>query len=147
MRYVLAATAVGMSRFFKRTPFRPAAGAGATSTDTVAQRARPVAINKAYMISSSHGVRDIILEKMARFHNTDAFCAPFVAHMKKIRKDALDGYSELEFVLVEYDVRLVFRTPQMEKNEMTYRLPDLTMEPDHRLQDKRGVLQWILGSV
>ena len=63
----------------------------------------------------------------------EPFVAPFLAHLKKITVDAFDPYSELEFVLEEFNVRLTFQTIRKKDDVMTYTLPDCGLEPDPRL--------------
>jgi len=103
-------------------------------------------LNKPYRLGPSRDVRDAIIDLVLHLHSSEPFCAPFVAHLRKLGRRALDGYSELEFVLEEYRVRLVFRTSQMETNEMTYTLSDLRLEPDPQLLAPPSLLGWLLGS-
>lgn len=98
-----------------------------------------------YELGPSRDVRNSIIALVRRLHSHDSFCAPFVAHLQKIGRHRLDGFSELEFLLKEHRVRLVFRTSQMEVNEMTYTLPNLRLPPDARLQEKPGMVARLLG--
>ena len=82
--------------------------------------------------------RDAIIDLIRLNHKDDTFTTPFVAHLMKIGKKSLDEYSELEFLLKEYGQRLVFTSSRMEKNEMTYTIPDLSLEPDVRLAARKG---------
>jgi hypothetical protein len=81
--------------------------------------------------------RDAIIDLIRLHHTDDAFYKPFVAHLMKIGKKSLDEYSEVEFLIKEYGQRLVFTSSRMEKNEMTYTIPDLSLEPDVRLAARR----------
>ena len=90
------------------------------------------------------GVRDRIVGHVRRTYGDEPWAAPFLGHLAKIGRHAFDAYSELEFVLEEYPVRLVFKTVLDVDNVMTYRLPDRSLEPDERLARKRGVFGWLL---
>lgn len=90
------------------------------------------------------GVRDRIVEHVRRTYGDEPWAAPFLAHLAKIGRYAFDPYSELEFILEEYPVRLVFLSTLDVENVMTYRLPDMSLEPDARLARRRGVLGWLL---
>lgn len=90
------------------------------------------------------GVRDRIIGHVRRTYGDEPWAAPFLGHMNKIGRYAFDTYSELEFVLEEYPVRLVFKATLDVDNVMTYRLPDMSLEPDARLARKRGVFGWLL---
>ena len=80
-----------------------------------------------------HDVRDCIIDTVLRNHSDQPFSAPFVAHLRKIGRDKLDIYSEIEFAITEYNVNLLFKTRRDVTEEMTYTLPDLSLEPDARL--------------
>jgi hypothetical protein len=90
------------------------------------------------------GVRDRIVDHVRRTYGDEPWAAPFIGHMAKIGRYAFDAYSEMEFVLEEYPVRLVFKTVIDAENVMSYRLPDMSLEPDVRLARRRGVLGWLL---
>ncbi len=132
-----------MSRLFSRKPSRRVIGGD--GGDGAFSHTKSVALNKTYRLGPSRDVRDAIIDLVLHLHSADPFCEPFVAHLQKIGRRALDGYSELEFVLEEYQVRLVFRTSQMETNEMTYTLPELRLDPDPRLREGPSLLGWLLG--
>ena len=134
-----------MSQLFRRKTSRQLIGGDGSGADDRFGHTKSVALNKTYTLGPSRGVRDAIVELVLHLHSADPFCRPFVTHLQKLGRRALDGYSELEFVLEEYRVRLVFRTSQMEVNEMTYRLPDLRLDPDPRLQGAPSLLGWLLG--
>jgi len=129
-----------MTHLFNRKSVRQAFGC-----DDGFSHVCSVALNKKYLLGPSRGVRNAIIDLVRHLHGDDPFCAPFVAHLQKIGRRALDGYSELEFVLEKYRVRLVFQTSQMEVNEMTYTLPDLRLDPDPRLQEEPSLLGWLFG--
>ncbi len=60
----------------------------------------------------------------------------FICHLKKIGADKLDNYSEIEFKLTQFGARLVFKAwlpLGKEPEEMTYTLPDLTLDLDERI--------------
>ncbi len=90
------------------------------------------------------GVRDRVIDHVRRTYGDEPWAAPFLGHMAKIGRFAFDSYSELEFVLEEYPVRLVFKTIAEAEHVMTYRLPDMSLEPDARLARRRGVMGWLL---
>lgn len=79
------------------------------------------------------GVRDAIIRIVERDYAEEAFTSAFVNHLKKIGSDKFDQYSEIEFKLPEFSTRLVFQTRRNEVDEMTYTLPDCTLDPDPRL--------------
>jgi hypothetical protein len=85
------------------------------------------------------GVRDAVIHTIQHAFAEEPFTAPFVAHLKKIAVDAFDPYSELEFVLEEFNVRLIFQTIRRREDVMTYTLPDLSLEPDPRLASNVGM--------
>jgi hypothetical protein len=64
------------------------------------------------------------------------FTAPFIKHLSKFGKKSLDEFSELEFMLSDHGVRLVFKTTRFEKNEMTYTVANLAQAPDPALSAK-----------
>jgi hypothetical protein len=132
-----------MSRLFSRKPSRRVIGGD--GGDGAFSHTKSVALNKTYRLGPSREVRDAIIDLVLHLHSAEPFCAPFVAHLRKLGRRVLDGYSELEFVLEEYRVRLVFRTSQMEVNEMTYTLSDLHLEPDPQLLAPPSLLGWLLG--
>ena len=136
-----------MSRLFGKKPSqRQMLGQMSPYETTMTTTPYSRALDMTYHLGSSRGVRDAIINLVMHLHGSAAFCAPFVAHLQKIGRRCLDGFSELEFLLQEYRVRLVFRTSQMEKNEMTYTLPDLRLAPDERLQERPGLLARLLGA-
>ena len=79
------------------------------------------------------GVRDAVIRTIQREYAEEPFVGPFVAHLKKIAVDAFDPYSELEFILEEFNVCLTFQTIRHREDVMTYTLPDCGLEPDPRL--------------
>jgi hypothetical protein len=79
------------------------------------------------------GVRDAVIRTIRREYAEEPFVEPFVTHLKKIAVDAFDPYSELEFILEEFNVRLTFQTIRHREDVMTYTLPDCGLEPDPRL--------------
>jgi hypothetical protein len=79
------------------------------------------------------GVRDTIIRIVERDYADEAFASAFVNHLKKIGSDKFDQYSEIEFKLPEFSTRLVFQTRRSDPDEMTYTLPDCTLDPDPRL--------------
>jgi len=86
-----------------------------------------------YVLEKHSGKRDAIIGLIRLHHSGDEFAKPFIAHLMKIGKKKLDEYSEIEFLLKESGQRLVFTSSRMEKNEMTYTIPKLALEPDVRL--------------
>ena len=77
--------------------------------------------------------RDQIIEILSSHHKSDEYSAPLIMHLKKIGSDKFDSYSEIELVLSEYNVTLIFKMRLEVENVMTYTLPDLSLEPDVRL--------------
>ena len=91
-------------------------------------------INRSFKLGTCEmGVRDVVIRTIQREYAEEPFVGPFVAHLKKITVDAFDPYSELEFILEEFNVRLTFQTIRLKEDVMTYRLPDCGLEPDPRL--------------
>ena len=113
-----------------KTPVEKTNGTLAFSYDKILQK--PVC--RTYKLGTcTRGVRDAILRLLAREYAGEPFVEPFSAHLRKIAEDAFDTYSELEFVLEEYNVRLSFQTIREKEDAMTYTLPDCRLEPDERL--------------
>jgi hypothetical protein len=77
--------------------------------------------------------RDQIIEILSSHHKGDEYSVPLITHLKKIGPDKFDSYSEIELVLSEYNVTLLFKMRLTVENVMTYTLPDLSLEPDVRL--------------
>jgi len=97
-------------------------------------RVRP--INKTFHLGTqATGVRDAILRVLEREFASESFMPGLANHFKLIGADKLDSYSEIEIGLPNHSARLVFQTWREEPDEMTYTLPDLTLDPDVRLQD------------
>ena len=79
------------------------------------------------------GVRDAIIQTIENKYKDEAFTTQFIEHLRKIGANKLDQYSEIEFDLSSFSTRLVFQTQRSEVDEMTYTLPDCSLEPDPRL--------------
>ncbi len=90
------------------------------------------------------GVRDHVMDWVLRNYERAVWAEPFLRHLSKIGRFALDPYSELEFILEAYSVRLVFVTLTYATSVLCYRVPDLSLDPDPRLARRRGVLGWLL---
>lgn len=82
------------------------------------------------------GIRDAIIENVRYDYSEAPFMLPFVAHLQKIGRTKLDAYSEIVFDLTGQNVMLTFRMVRDEPDEMTYTLPDLSLEPDARLVEE-----------
>ena len=93
-------------------------------------------IDQTHILVGSKNIRDAIIATVAQTYKRDVFTAPFVKHLSKFGKKSLDDYSELEFILSDHGVRLVFNTSRFEKNEMTYTAANLTADPDPALAAK-----------
>jgi len=115
------------------TPKLPTSDTGAfiTYKGTVLQRP----IKQTYNLGCELDVRDRIIQVVKENHGRDPFATPFVNHLKKIGMYKLDIYSEIEFNITEYNVNLTFKMRRDREEAMTYTLPDLSLEPDHRLSD------------
>ena len=99
------------------------------------QLQRPV--RRIYNLGARHtGIRDAIIENVRYDYSDTSFATPFIIHLQKIGPTKLDAYSEILFDISEYNVILTFRMTRDEPDEMTYTLPDLTMDPDSRLVEK-----------
>jgi len=95
-------------------------------------------IRRTYSLGSrSIGIRNVILENLQHDFCDEPFLSPFVRHLRKIGNDKLDIYSEIIFELTEFNTILTFRATREEPNEMTYTIPDITLEPDERLVGER----------
>ena len=110
---------------------------------TVVSRLRPLNVTVS-LGRVLDGVRDRIVDYVQRNYGDEPWAAPFLGHLAKTGRYAFDVYSVMEFVLEEYPVRLVFKTITEEEHVMTYRLPDMSLDPDPRLARRRGVLGWLL---
>lgn len=94
-------------------------------------------IRRIYTLGARHtAIRDTVIENVHHDFPHEPFTAPFVTHLRKIGSSKLDIYSEIVFELTEYNAILTFRTTRDTENEMTYTLPDLTLEPDPRLVEE-----------
>jgi hypothetical protein len=93
--------------------------------------------DKTYSIFGAKNRRDSIIAVVQREHAGEVFAEPFITHVQKMGKKKLDDFSDLEFLLLEYNIRLVFVTSKMDRYEMTYRVPKLSDEPDPNLCEKR----------
>ena len=87
-----------------------------------------------HVLIGSKTIRDSIISTVRQTYKREEFTVPFTTHLSKMGKKSLDDYSQLEFVLT--DIRLVFRTSRVEKNEMVYSAIDLHLEPDPTLVAK-----------
>jgi hypothetical protein len=121
---------------FSRKPFAKTGTAEKTSAtlafsyDKVLQKP----IKRTFKLGTCEsGVRDAILRLLVREFPEEPFLEPFSSHLRKIGVEAFDPYSELEFVLEEFNVRLTFHTIRVREDVMTYTLPDCSLEPDERL--------------
>jgi hypothetical protein len=91
------------------------------------------------------GVRDRIADWVWQtYGGRAAWVNPFLGHLAKVGRYKLDGFSTLEFLLEEYNVRLVFWVVRDVEHQMVYRLPSLAVEPDPTLARPRGVFGWLL---
>jgi hypothetical protein len=126
--------------FARPSPLRQATS---DSVATVTPRLKPLNVTVA-LGRVLDGVRDRIMEHVRRTYGDEPWAAPFLGHLAKVGRYAFDVYSELEFVLEQYPVRLIFKTIIEEDHVMTYRMPDMSLEPDPRLARRRGVLGWLL---
>jgi len=96
-------------------------------------------ISKTYhMGTQATGVRDAIVRLLERDYSHESFMPDLATHLKKIGVDKLDIYSEIELRLPNHSVCLIFQTWRQEPDEMTYTLPDLSMDPDERLRGEGG---------
>jgi len=93
-------------------------------------------IDQTHTLMGSKNVRDAIISIVSQTYKRDVFTAPFVKHLSKFGKKSLDDYSELEFIMPNEGVRLVFNTSRFEKNEMTYTATNLSADPDSALAAK-----------
>lgn len=123
------------------TPKLPTSDSGAfiTYKGTVLQRP----IKQTYSLGCETDVRDRIIQVVRDNHGKDAFVEPFINHLKQIGMYKLDIYSEIEFNITEYNVNLTFKLRRAEEEAMTYTLPDLSLEPDHRLCDNPVRKRWL----
>ena len=103
------------------------------------------AFRKTYRLFGTKGRRDAIIAIIRQQHGSDPFVAPFVDHLNKIGKDKLDPYSKMEFDLSQFNIQLTFLTSQAEVSEMSYPIPDLSMDPDPSLERPRTFLEWLTG--
>ncbi len=90
-------------------------------------------IDQNHILLGSKNIRDAIISTVAQVYKRDVFTTPFIKHLSKFGKKSLDEFSELEFMLSDHGVRLVFKTSRFEKNEMTYTATNLAADPDPAL--------------
>jgi hypothetical protein len=91
------------------------------------------------------GVRDAIVNIIARDFPREPFLFPFMSHLLKMGPNSLDPYSELVFELQEYNVRLIFRADRLTDSEMSYKIPDLSLDPDPRLMAPPTIWRRLFG--
>jgi hypothetical protein len=91
------------------------------------------------------GVRDAIINILTRDFPREPFLFPFMDHLLKMGTNSLDPYSELVFELQEYNVRLIFRADRPTEHDMSYKVPDLRLDPDPRLMAPPTVWRRLFG--
>ncbi len=82
---------------------------------------------------SAKSVRNSICDQVLHYHRHDRFCEPFRKHIMKMDSSVLDEYSNLEFILQDYNIKLVFKKSVDNGNEFAYTIRDCNAEPDKRL--------------
>lgn len=85
---------------------------------------------------SVKGVRDSICNQILHYYKEKSFCEPFRQHLMKMDKIILDEYSNLEFVLQDYNIKFIFKKSNDNGNEFTYTIQDCRADPDKRLAKK-----------
>jgi hypothetical protein len=91
------------------------------------------------------GVRDAIIGIITRDFPREPFLFPFMSHLLKMGNNSLDPYSELVFEIQEYSVRLIFRADRPVAHEMSYKIPDLSLDPDPRLTAPPTIWRRLFG--
>jgi hypothetical protein len=89
--------------------------------------------------------RDAIITLVEDRYKEEPFAAPFIEHMKKIRKKSLDEYSKIIIHILEYNVDLTFVTSNFVENALEYSIEALTAEPDYRFRRAKTFLEWLTG--
>jgi hypothetical protein len=103
------------------------------------------AFSKTYRLFGTKGRRDAIIATIRNQHGSEPFVAPFIDHLNKIGREKLDPYSKMVFDLSQFNIQLTFLTSQLEVSEMSYPIPDLSMDPDPSLERPRTFLEWLTG--
>lgn len=85
---------------------------------------------------SVKGVRNSICDQVLHYHKERSFCEPFRQHLMKMDKGVLDEYSNLEFVLQDYNIKFIFKKSNDNGNEFAYTIQDCRSDPDSRLAKK-----------
>lgn len=114
-----------------RTPTKP------TQTQAKEATANTLLLNKKVFKIPAQNVRDAIIEIIHKQMPGTAFVTPFIAHLNKMGRKALDKYDDLEITLQEYHVTLRFQCSGRTDGEaMCYTIDRLASEPNEAFQAK-----------
>ncbi len=82
-------------------------------------------------------VRDAIIDIVRKQMPGTTFAGPFIAHLNKMGRKALDKYDDLEIALEEHHVVLRFQCKgRADAEAMRYTIDRLASEPNEAFQDK-----------
>ena len=109
----------------------------ATQAKAPEAAANTILLNKKVFKIPEINVRDSIIETVRKQMPGTSFAGPFIAHMNKMGRKALDKYDDLEITLQEYHVTLRFQSPPRPDGEaMCYTVDRLASEPNEAFQAK-----------
>ena len=88
-------------------------------------------LNKKVFKIPAQNVRDAIIEVVRSQMPGTAFAGPFIMHLTKMERKALDIYDDLEFALGEHHVTLRFQCAgRTDAEAMRYTIDRLSSEPN-----------------
>lgn len=94
-------------------------------------------LNKKVFKIPAQNVRDAIIEIVRSQMPGTVFAGPFIIHLNKMGRKALDIYDDLEFSLGEHYVTLRFQCPgRTDAEAMRYTIDRLDSEPNEAFQAK-----------
>jgi|Laugrespbdmm15sd_2_1035082.scaffolds.fasta_scaffold218174_1 hypothetical protein len=114
-----------------RTPTKP------TQTQAKEATANTLLLNKKVFKIPAQNVRDAVIEIVRTQMPGTAFASPFITHLTKMGRKALDKYDDLEIALEEHHVILRFQCAGRTDGEaMCYTIDRLASEPNEAFQGK-----------
>jgi hypothetical protein len=99
--------------------------------------ANALLLNKKVFTIPAMNVRDAIIDIVRKQMPGTTFAGPFIAHLNKMGRKALDKYDDLEIALEEHHVVLRFQCKgRADAEAMRYTIDRLASEPNEAFQEK-----------